>query len=85
MEKVITKPKQVEDRIHYFYCDDCGIEIGHSQEYDDGYYAELGKFELKWYTPNGWYKLKKCLCKSCERKVIITVCEALESVGFERY
>lgn len=84
MEKIESKTIQVEDRTHHFYCDDCGVKLGSSQEHPDGWYQPLGEFDLKWYTPDGWYKLERCLCKPCQRKLIATVCKALESVGFKR-
>ena len=83
MEKVEIKTRQIEDRTHHFYCDDCGTHIGSSCEYDDGWYQELGVFELHWLTPNGWYKLEKCLCNDCHDKFLTKVCSGLEAAGFE--
>ena len=84
MEKVETKIRQVEDRTHYFYCNDCGALLGTSHEYNDGWYEEVGKFELKWFTPDGWYKLEKYLCTSCKNKFLTRVYDTLEFAGFER-
>jgi hypothetical protein len=83
MEKVETKTRQIEDRTHYFYCDDCDVELGHSHEYDDGYYEEFGEFEFHWYTPNGWYKLEKCLCHTCKEKYLSAIYGGLETAGFK--
>jgi uncharacterized protein YlaI len=83
MEKVEVKTKQIEDRIHHFYCDDCDAYIGASQEYDDGWRQELGKFELKILMPRGWYKLEKCLCEKCREKFLDKVYTNLEFVGFK--
>ena len=83
MEKVEINTRQIEDSIHHFYCDDCGTHIGSSHEYDDGWYQELGKFELNWLTPNGWYKLEKCLCNDCRDKFLDKVYAGLEAVGFK--
>lgn len=84
MEKVETKTKQIDDRTHHFYCDDCNAYIGSSHEYDDGWYDELGEFELTILMPRGWYKLKKCLCKKCAEKFLDKAYTNLESVGFKR-
>lgn len=83
MEKVETKTRQIEDRTHHFYCDNCGTHIGSSDEYEDGYYEELGEFELSWFTPDGWYKLKKCLCPSCRDELLADIYDAIEDIGFK--
>ena len=69
---------------HKFYCDDCGEFIGSATEWDDGWYRELGEFDLKFHTPLGWYKLKKTLCDSCKEKVLNKLVYTLIEVGFER-
>jgi hypothetical protein len=83
MEKVEIEIVETEETTHHFYCDDCGDYIGSSEEYDDGWYEELGEFELHWYTPKGWYKLEKCLCHTCAKKYLSTVYGGLESAGFK--
>lgn len=83
MEKVITQSKQVVDRTHYFYCDDCGREIGHSRESIEGWYDVLGELELRMYTPKGWYVLDKCLCGACKEKYLTNFYETIESLDFK--
>ena len=83
MEKIETKTKQIEDRTHYFYCDDCGRYIGYSNEHEDGYYQELGELDLNWFTPNGWYTFEKCLCASCRDKFLANLYKILEDTGFK--
>lgn len=83
MEKVETKTRKVEDRTHHFYCDYCGHYLGNTVEYWDGYYAELGEFELKMCTPRGWYKLEKCFCNDCKDKFLNNVYTSLEDAGFK--
>lgn len=83
MEKVETKIIETEEITHHFYCDGCGDHLGSSDEYDDGYYEEFGEFELRCYTPKGWYRLKKCLCHSCAQKFLSVYYNTLESLGFE--
>ena len=83
MEKIETKTRQIEDYTHHFYCDDCGIHIGSSEEYYDGYYQELGGFGLKILMPRGWYKLEKCLCEKCKEKFLDKAYASLELVGFK--
>lgn len=69
---------------HKFYCDDCGEFIGSATEWDDGWYQDIGNFELKFYTPLGWYKLRKTLCDSCKDKILSRVADTLVEVGFEK-
>lgn len=83
MEKIETKTRQIEDHIHHFYCDDCGVYIGSSLEDYDGWCQELGEFRLKMNTPDGWYKLSKCLCDSCKNKLLTTIYDTLEAMGFK--
>lgn len=83
MEKVETKTRQIQDRIHHFYCDDRGAHIGSSEEHYDGYYAELGGFGLKIIMPRGWYKLEKCLCEKCKENFLDKDYDSLEFVGFK--
>lgn len=79
----ITKITRIIDRItHDFYCDECGIHLGTITEYDDGYYEELGEFELQFYMKRGWYKLHKCLCDECKEEYLDKICVALEDMGF---
>ena len=82
MEKVETKIIQVENRKHYFYCDECNKYLGVSEEYDDGYYERYGDFELKFYV-DGWYRVNKCLCASCREDFVNNLKESLFSIGFK--
>lgn len=84
MEKVETQTRQIEERIHHFYCDDCGSHIKSSQEHYDGYYPEYGMLEIKVLMPQGWYKLKKCLCENCREKFLHDAHTFLENAGFEK-
>lgn len=84
MEKVEIKIKQTEDHTHHFYCDNCGVRIGSSREYDDGWYQTLGDLELEFYVPTGWYSVKKCLCDQCEEKYLSEVYTTLEQLGFKK-
>ena len=83
MEKVEIKIVQTEDRRHHFYCDNCGHYLGNTLEHRDGYYTELGEFELQMNTPRGWYKIEKCLCNKCEEDFLNKVYASLEAAGFE--
>ena len=83
MEKIETKIKQIEETTHSFYCDECGAEIGCSIEHDNGYYQQLGTFNLEMFTPNGWYDLNKHLCNTCRDKYLMSIYEMLESAGFK--
>lgn len=82
MEKIVTQIKQVKQKTHFFYCDNCGTQLGCQTEYDDGYYKHIGEFELNWHTPNGWYKLHKCLCDTCRNEYLSKIHTLLETAGF---
>lgn len=49
MHKQIKRKKEIIKITHEFYCDNCGKFLGSSEEWDDGYYEELGSFENKLY------------------------------------
>lgn len=85
MEKTVFEIREVKQAIHSFYCDHCGIELGSVEEYEDGYYPTLGGFELNWRTPNGWYRLNKCLCDTCRDKYLSDIYSALENAGFKKH
>jgi hypothetical protein len=82
MEKVATQIKKVEERTHLFYCDVCGVSLGCTTEYSDGYYPTIGDFELQWYTPKGWYEIHKCLCDNCKNQYLDFIYASLEAAGF---
>lgn len=82
MEKITQKTITTTETIHNFYCDECGEHFGASREFSDGYYHELGRVGLEIYTPNGWYKVNKCLCDQCKTKFMSNVYNTLESIGF---
>lgn len=83
MEKIETKTKHVEGRTHHFYCYNCDTYIGSSEEYDDGWYEELGEFELQMYTPLGWWKMHKCFCRKCREDFLEKFYVSLKNMGFE--
>lgn len=83
MEKIIHETRSVTIIYHDFYCDDCNKHLGRVQEYDDGYYGNLGEFEQKFYISRGWYRLRKNLCDDCKDKMISKICATLEEIGFE--
>lgn len=84
MHKIEQISKTIIQDIHHFYCDDCGKHLGSSQEYDDGWYEELGEFELKMRLPQGCYILKKCLCDECKEKYPVKLQSILEDIGFKK-
>ena len=87
MEKATTETITTTKTTHHFYCDHCNIHLGSSKEYNDGYYEEFGEFELKMYTPRGWYSLDKHLCDECREEFLNEFYNTLETIGFklERY
>ena len=80
MEK--TKEIKIEQikYTHVFYCDGCNKELGQSEEYDDGYYEEIGEYEQTAFIKGvGWFKLKRHFCRDCADKIAAKLIE----VGFE--
>ena len=84
MEKLESKTYSIERVTHRFYCDDCNTYLGKSEEYDDGYYQDLGEFKLKMYLPSGWYIVEKCLCNECREKFLKKVENTLKELGFKK-
>ena len=83
MEKTIKEMVQVEKARHEFYCDECNKYLGTSEEYDDGWYKDIGQFELKIYI-DGWYYVDKCLCDDCKKSFIENLKVTLKNIGFEK-
>lgn len=81
MKKTVTEVVEVEETRHEFYCDECDKYLGTSYEYDDGWYNELGRFELKC-NINGWLRLEKCLCDKCKYEFVNKVRANLLDIGF---
>lgn len=84
MEKLETRTCTREETTHHFYCDDCNKYLGKTEEYDDGWYPEIGEFELKFYLHSGWYEVNKCLCDECRQKFLQKVEKTLVKLGFEK-
>ena len=82
MEQVKVTPRYYEERVHHFYCDGCGKYLGQSLEYNDGWYEEIGVFELKCYIDSR-YILHKHLCKECEGKLLLETEQDLRRLGFK--
>ena len=72
-------------KIHTFICDGCGEIIGESEEYEDGYYAEIGEYEQKACIDEKWYIHKATYCQECASNKTKAVIAALKSIGFTEY
>lgn len=83
MEKTEKIIKKIESAKHSFYCDECNEYLGTSEEYDNGWYQEIGEFELGFYIDN-WYRIKKCLCDNCRKSFINNLKVNLINIGFEK-
>lgn len=83
MEQIKVSPRYYEERIHHFYCDGCCKYLGQSLEYDDGWYEEIGKFELQYCIDSKYYILHKHLCKECEGKLLLEIEQDLRRLGFK--
>lgn len=86
MEKIITESRTREVVKHSFYCDHCAKYLGTTEEYDDGWYAELNKFEFS-ANIDEKYVIEKCLCDECRQTFVTHLKSVLEGIGFkkERY
>lgn len=84
MEKKETITRTVEETTHHFYCDDCNKYLGKTEEYDDGYYPQLGQFDLKFHIPKGWFEVEKHLCDDCKEKFLTKVENTLLGLGFKK-
>lgn len=84
MEKLETNTRTIKNVTHHFYCDSCNKYLGKSEEYDDGYYPELGEFELNFYLPDGWYNINKCFCYGCREKFLNKMRSTLTELGFKK-
>lgn len=82
MEKVEEKIVEAKRKIHKFYCDKCGKYLGGIEEYDDGYYEEIG-FVIQRIVINGkQYLYKRHLCDKCKENFYKDLGNVLEVVGF---
>ena len=82
MEKITTTTETIIKNVYEFYCDECGVLIGTSEEYLNGGYERLGVYELNVLTPDGLFKYyDKCLCDTCKESFPTKVAEALEAIG----
>ena len=82
MERVEEQRIESVQKIHHFYCDDCGKYLGASYEYPDGYYEEIRRFELKLYLSDGWYRKRSILCDGCRKNFIESMRKTLTEKGF---
>ena len=82
MDKPVVRQRNVEYTVHQFYCDDCGMYLGDSIEYEDGYFETLGDFEERFLFCGDWFHLKRHLCKECRIKLISKMKDSLIRIGF---
>lgn len=83
MEKTKEVIKEVKIYEHSFYCDECGKYLGTSQEYEDGWYKDIGELEMKFYI-DGWYTIRKHLCGECRKSFISNLKVSLLNMGFKK-
>ena len=84
MERTQMIPKTVMDRRHEFYCDGegCNKFLGYTTEHDDGWYKELGEFEVNIHILGESWRLHRHLCNECRVKLEQKISEALRDIGF---
>lgn len=83
MEKSKEIIKEIKTYEHSFYCDECGKYLGTSQEYDDGWYKDIGEFEMKFYIDE-WYTVRKHLCDECRKNFMEDLKANLINMKFEK-
>ena len=78
MSEIREEIKTVISRYsHNFFCDDCGMLILQSTEFEDGYYSEPMGFSVKNIKLNGHY------CKECGKARVKRVIEYARSQNFD--
>lgn len=82
MEKITSKEVKSILNTHNFYCDMCEKHLGSTEEYDDGYYATIGDYDLKFNVNSEWYSLHFNLCVECRAKKRQEIIDTLLSMGF---
>ena len=83
MEKSEIYEKTIKCVSHTFYCDKCNQLIGRVEEEEDGYYKDLGEYELSFHIPKiGWFGLNRHLCDECKIKLTEEVKQTLLNLGF---
>ena len=82
MEKVEEKIVEEKRKIHKFYCDKCGEYLGVIEEYDDGYYEELGSFAERIVVNGTPYYCTGHLCSKCKEEHYKELSNLLETIGF---
>ena len=85
MEKTIPEKRTVTSNRHLFYCDGCGVFLGESAEYEDGYYANIGDYTWKYYDKScDWLEERGNYCPECQAKVAHQIMSALGNLGFRQ-
>ncbi len=82
MEKVEEKIVEVKRKVHKFYCDKCGEYLGESEEYDDGYYEEIGYIYEDIVVDETPYRYIGYLCNNCKEKHFKELGSFLETIEF---
>jgi formylmethanofuran dehydrogenase subunit E len=85
MEKVEEKIVKAKRKIHKFYCDKCGKYLGgieKYEEYDDGYYEEIGYITQRIVINGKQYLYKRHLCDKCKENFYEDLGNAIETIGF---
>lgn len=84
MDKLEKIEKKCIELKHNFFCDNCRKSLGSTVELEDGYYPELGRFELFFDLPNGRYELKRHFCDKCKEESIELLRTNLLNMGFKK-
>lgn len=85
MEKITSKEVKSLLNTHNFYCDMCEKHLGSTEEYEDGYCATIGDYDLKFNVNSEWYSLHRNLCIDCRAKMRQKIIDVLLSMGFVKW
>ena len=83
MHTIESIAKTVTENTHHFYCDVCGDYLGSTQEHSDGWYGQLGEFEIRYRVPDRCFvNFNKNFCEKCKQQFLDKLVTHLENIGF---
>ena len=83
MDRIEEKIIESKLIIHHFSCDECGKDLGSTEEYEDGYYPKVGCYGQSFHLePGGWFRYSATLCDECKEKKTATIKNSLLALGF---
>ncbi len=87
MEKLEEVAIKTIRKIHRFFCDKCGEELGQSLEHADGYCPTPETVHgsgIQWFFEGKWYRLKGHYCERCKETINKDVLAFFKYFGIEK-